>query len=50
MASIPDLTRLIARIADWQEGHGKPEVGNMLADVRLTRSRLLRKFLPRPFW
>ena len=24
MTSVPDLTRLIARIADWQEGHGKP--------------------------
>ena len=24
MASVPDLTRLIARIAEWQEGHDKP--------------------------
>ena len=24
MTSVPDITRLIARIAEWQEGHGKP--------------------------
>ncbi len=24
MTSIPDITRLLARIAEWQEGHGKP--------------------------
>jgi hypothetical protein len=23
-ASVPDITRLIARIAEWQEEHGKP--------------------------
>ena len=23
MASVPDITRLIARIHEWQEGHGK---------------------------
>ena len=24
MTSIPDITRLLARLHDWQEGHGKP--------------------------
>ena len=24
MTSIPDITRLLARIHEWQEGHGKP--------------------------
>ena len=24
MTSIPDLTRLLARIHEWQDGHGKP--------------------------
>ena len=24
MTSVPAITRLIARIADWQEGQGKP--------------------------
>ena len=24
MTSIPDLTRLLTRIHEWQEGHGKP--------------------------
>ena len=24
MTSIPDLTRLLARLHEWQEGHGKP--------------------------
>jgi hypothetical protein len=24
VTSVPDITRLIARIAEWQEGHGKP--------------------------
>jgi hypothetical protein len=24
MTSVPDFTRLLARIEDWQEGHGKP--------------------------
>lgn len=24
MTSVPDITRLIARIAEWQEEHGKP--------------------------
>jgi hypothetical protein len=23
MASVPEITRLLARIADWKEGHGK---------------------------
>ena len=23
MTSVPDITRLLARIAEWQEGHGK---------------------------
>jgi hypothetical protein len=24
MTSVPDITRLLARIHEWQEGHGKP--------------------------
>ena len=24
MASVPDITRLLARIAGWQEEHGQP--------------------------
>ena len=24
MTSVPDITRLLARIGEWQEGHGKP--------------------------
>ena len=24
MTSIPDITRLLAWIAEWQEGHGQP--------------------------
>ena len=24
MTSVPDITRLLAWIAEWQEGHGKP--------------------------
>ena len=23
MTSVPDITRMIARIQDWQDGHGK---------------------------
>ena len=26
MTSVPDITRLLARIHEWQEGHDKPEV------------------------
>lgn len=26
MTSVPELTRLLARIAEWQDGHGKREV------------------------
>ena len=24
MTSVPDITRMLARIHEWQEGHGKP--------------------------
>jgi hypothetical protein len=24
VASVPDITRMIARIEDWRDGHGKP--------------------------
>jgi hypothetical protein len=24
MTSVPEITRILARIAEWQEGHGKP--------------------------
>jgi hypothetical protein len=24
VTSIPEITRMIARIADWRDGHGKP--------------------------
>ena len=24
MTSVPDITRLLAWIAEWQDGHGKP--------------------------
>jgi hypothetical protein len=24
VTSIPDITRILARIEEWQEGHGKP--------------------------
>ena len=24
MTSVPDITRMIARIEDWRDGHGKP--------------------------
>ena len=24
MASVPDITRLLSRIAGWQDGHGQP--------------------------
>ena len=32
MASIPDITRMLARIQDWQAGHGK--VGGRAEVVR----------------
>jgi hypothetical protein len=24
VASVPDITRMLARMAEWQKGHGKP--------------------------
>ena len=24
MTSVPEITRLLTRIAEWQDGHGKP--------------------------
>ena len=24
MTSVPEITRLLVRIAEWQDGHGKP--------------------------
>ena len=32
MTSVPDITRMIARIADWRDGHGKP--GGRAEDAR----------------
>jgi hypothetical protein len=32
VTSVPDITRMIARIADWRDGHGKP--GGRAEDAR----------------
>ena len=37
MTSVPEITRILARIADWRDGHGKPggraEAARRLAEV-----------------
>jgi len=37
VTSVPDITRMIARIADWRAGHGKPggraEAANRLGEA-----------------
>jgi hypothetical protein len=40
MASIPELTRLLAAIHTWQEGHGKPGVAGDNYDERCTSTRM----------
>jgi hypothetical protein len=40
VTSVPDITRLLARIAEWQEGHGKPG-GRAEAARRLDEARKL---------
>ena len=37
MTSVPDITRMIARIEDWRDGHGKPG-GRAEADRRLNEA------------
>jgi hypothetical protein len=40
VASVPDITRMLARIAEWQEGHGKPG-GRAEAERRLDETHKL---------
>ena len=40
MTSVPDITRLLAWIAEWQDGHGKPG-GRADAARRLDEARRL---------
>jgi hypothetical protein len=40
VTSVPDITRMIARIEDWRDGHGKPG-GRAEADRRLGEAHKL---------
>ena len=40
MTSVPEITRLLAWIAEWQDGHGKPE-GRAEAARRLDEAHTL---------
>ena len=40
MTSVPDITRMLARIADWRDGHGKPG-GRAEAACRLEEAHKL---------
>ena len=40
MTTVPDITRLLAWIAEWQDGHGKPE-GRAEAARRLDEAHRL---------
>jgi hypothetical protein len=46
VTSVPDITRQLARIAEWQDGHGKPG-GRADAARRLEEAH---KLLPVPAW
>ncbi len=57
MTSIPDLTRLLARLHEWQEGHGKPggradaarrldEANRLFDEVSNMLSEMRRTMLP----
>ena len=57
MISIPDLTRLLARLHEWQEGHGKPggradaarrldEANRLFDEVSNMLSEMRRTMLP----
>ena len=45
MTSIPDITRLLARIHEWQDGHGKPG-GRVEAARRLDEAHKLLDEVP----
>jgi hypothetical protein len=57
VTSIPDITRMLARIEDWKEGHGKPggraeaarrldEAHKLLDEISNMLANLRRTMLP----
>ena len=46
MTTVPEITRMIARIQEWRDGHGKPG-GRADAARRLDEADKLRNLLSR---